>query len=183
MKTHGFKKTLIIILWLLITVLFAAWIFVIAESYSYRSEIVRISDEIESAMNRDSYLSSIRNVLRGTEGDVGTIEGRFILPDDVSDFIEFLEKQARDLGIKAELTDINLDTAVKNSAFRVLRVRMSALNSWQEAVSLINALEMMPYIASIDRVNLSKATDTGIGSEVPPKSVWNVVIDISQYVK
>lgn len=165
--------------------LFAAWVFVVVESYSYRSEIIRISDEIESAMNRDSYLSSVRNVLRGTEGDVGAIEGKFILPDDVPNFIEFLEKQARDLGIKAELTGINLDTAVKSSAFPVLRVRMSALSSWQEAVSLINVLEMMPYAASIDRVSLSKATDTDTETspKVPPKSVWNVVIDISQYIK
>ncbi|MDO8579558.1 MAG: hypothetical protein Q7R72_01670 [bacterium] len=183
MKINGLKQTLLIIIGLVITVLSVVWVFIIIESYSYRSEIVRISDEIKSAANRDSYLSSIRNVLRGTEGDIGAIENRFIGEDDVPGFIEFLERQTRDIGIKAELTGINLDPVIKNSVFRVLHVRINASGSWQEAISFINALDMMPYAMNIDHISLSKMPDSSIDSKVPPNSVWNIVIDISQYTK
>jgi len=183
MKINGLKQTLIIIIGLVIAVLSIVWVFIIIESYSYRSEIIRISDEIKSATDRDSYLSSIRNVLRGTEGDVSAIESRFIGEDDVPGFIEFLERRARDIGIKAELTGINLDPVVKNSIFRVLHVRINASGSWQEAISLINALDMMPYAMNIDHVSLSKAPNISTDSKVLPNSVWNIVIDISQYTR
>lgn len=152
----------------------ALWAFVILESYAYRAEVVAIESEITSVASRDSYLSSIRNVLRGTEGDSAVIENRFIGEDDVPKFIEYLESEAARSRIDADLSGIVLEPVKKDNPWKTLRVRVSGVGEWKDAISFVHAIDMMDYAARIEKLSFTKAA-TGNG--------WNVAIDISQYLK
>lgn len=173
MKTiNGFRSILVWVLALIALSLISLWVFLISKSYSYRTEINSVNVEISSNENHNSYLNSIHNVLRGTEGSLEVIEGRFIKENDVPIFIKFLEGEADAFKVKADLSGINLDPATKNSLFRILHVRINGSGSWADLISFVHALDTSNYEAHIDSVNFSNS-----------KSSWNIVMDISQYVQ
>ncbi|MEK7607928.1 MAG: hypothetical protein AAB484_03365 [Patescibacteria group bacterium] len=185
MKTNAFRTIFIWVLIITVFLLFSLWVFLIYKSYFYRGGVARISEETSSKQNRDSYLASIRNVLRRTEGGFEVIERRFIKENDVPTFIKFLEGQAEIFRVKADLNGITLDPVLKNSIFRILRIRVNGSGYWEDAISFVHALDMMPYETRIDRVSFSKLPETIGDLKIPKtsKPSWSVVVDISQYVK
>ena len=168
------RKIFIWILSGLALALFCLWIYLIYMSYTYRTEIATISGSFALAAQKETYLASVRSVIRSSSADIKSMQDRFVEEVDVPEFIDLLEGMAADIGIKADLGAIQLDPPEADYKFRVLNLHMTVSGSWGRTVSFIDALDGMPYASHIERVNLSKPSgDAG----------WVADIDLIQYVQ
>lgn len=157
------------------------WLFLLVKSFSYKSEILNIRQDVAEAESRSTRLFSVRDIWRSTEGDLGSIEERFIREDEVPSFISMLEGQAETSSVKADLSGIIIDPANKNSPFRFLRVRVNVSGSWSDLISFVHSLDTMAYASRVDKISLSKSADSADPNI--SGTVWNAVVDISQYIK
>jgi Tfp pilus assembly protein PilO len=164
-------------LWILALTFIGAvilWGYLLFETYSLKTEINSIKSEISATAGRELYLNSVKNLLRDMDDKLKSIKDRFITEDKIPVFIEFLEDEASLHGIKADLSSIAIDPLSKNATFRILRVHINGLGSWEELISFVHSLDTMKYAARIEKINFSKSAKD---------SDWNVSMDISQNIK
>ncbi len=173
MKTPRSHIIVVSILGACTLIALGAWIFLAIKSNSLRQENIAIETKIQAKTLESSYLTSVRNVIKGSKKEIAVVEKRFIEKDSVPQFIDLLESEAVSAGIKADFGSIDvLEEGVNNGA---LRIRMSGTGSWTNVTRFITTLETLPYASKVEGLTLSKS-DTKSAN-------WSFNLELIQYLK
>lgn len=125
---------------------------------------------IESELEKEKQLQSIRNLMNDTKSELGQIENFFIQPAGSVEFIELVESLAKIASIKMEIESVGIDIAKNktSSSTESLRVSLKTEGSWVNNMHLLSLLESAPYKLTVDSINLQKVEDgnkSSVGKE------------------
>lgn len=114
--------------------------------------------EIESELENDRQLQSIRNLMNDAKSDLGQITNFFVQPAGAVDFIEQVESLGKMAGVNMEIDSVGIDS-VKNTASsstESFKISLKTEGLWVNSMHLLSLLENMPYHISFDSINLQK---------------------------
>lgn len=122
---------------------------------------------IESELEKEKQLQSIRNLMNDTKSELGQIANFFIQPAGSVEFIELVESLAKIASIKMEIESVGIDAAKNktSSSTESFRVSLKTEGSWANNMHLLGLLESVPYKLAFDSINLQKVKD-GNGSSI-----------------
>jgi len=169
---NSLSSTKVILLAIFAILALAAWIFVLQQSYSHKSEVAVIEREAKEKSDESTYLLSIRSALRDAEGDIQVIRNRFIAKDAISDYIGLIEGKAESSGVNVEFGGIDDNE-------ETLSIRMSGSGTWANIVDFVSAVDSMPYASRIDSLNISKPVNSTSTTTAP---IWNFNMHLVQYL-
>lgn len=172
MKLSQKHVVIISVLGFITMIALSSWIFLAIKSNSLHKEALAIHAEILKNKTDATYLNSIRTALKNSKSDIALLEKRFINPDEVPQFIDLLESKASAVGVKADFGSIDIHHDETSNG--TLRIRMTAIGSWNTVTTYINTLESLPYALNVDSVVLSKSDNKN--------STWNVGMELIQYL-
>ncbi len=109
--------------------------------------------------------------------DIKKVQNTVVASDGVVNFIEQLEKIARNNGITIKNNSISEDADSKlSTSTTFLKIRSETSGSWVGTYKFIYELESLPYKVSINTFNLSTE---GISEDsVSGTGNWNAVFEI-----
>jgi hypothetical protein len=168
---NSLTSTKVILLSLFSLAALAAWIFVVEQSFSHKSEVTIIEREAKQKSEESSYLISIKSALREAKDDIDLIRARFIDKDAIPDYISLLEG-------KAAASDIQVDFGAIDVDDKSLSIRMSGSGTWGDVVDFISVVDSMPYVSRIDGLNLNKSN----GQSTTTAAIWNFNLHLVQYL-
>jgi Tfp pilus assembly protein PilO len=161
--------------------LLGAWAFIAYKSFSYKSQIATISEEIRSKSSEDSYLISLRSTLREAKDEAETIERRFISEENVPAFITMLEEKAASFGVKVDFSGINVKKSEEEALLEgVLALQMTGSGTWSAVTAFIVSLDSLPYATTIEEIRVSNPTVASETAE--PAADWKFNVSLKQYL-
>jgi Tfp pilus assembly protein PilO len=143
-------------------VLLGAWIFIIYKSYSYKSQIATVSQELKTKSSENVYLTSLKTTLREAKSEAESIDKRFVSEEEIPSFITMLEDEASDLGVKVNFGSINLEEGEILDG--KLKLQISGSGTWENVMGFIVTLDSLPYASTIEEMrvyNPSAMSETG----------------------
>jgi hypothetical protein len=118
-----------------------------------------LSSAVDNAVENESRIRSLRNIITDTEQQRSLLEKHFIGENGVVEFIEAVE----DLGIRTttEVTTsaVSLEPSKSDTSYEMLKLTFEAVGSWKNVYQFLLLLETLPYHIEITRANLQKVTD------------------------
>jgi Tfp pilus assembly protein PilO len=157
-------------------VLLGAWVFITYKSYSYKSQIAAITQNIQSRSSEDSYLISLKTTLREAKDEAESIDKRFVPKEEVPSFITMLEDKAAKLGVKVDFGSINIEEG--ETLDGVLKLQISGSGTWSSVTEFIVTLDSLPYAATIEEMRIDNPSATSETAEVT--SEWRFNINLKQ---
>lgn len=140
---------------LLSVVLYCTGLFVVLAE---KKEIEELYLSTESGSAKEEKISIIKNIAETNKDLIQMLENYFIQKDDEIEFIEQIEKTAKNSGIKFEIISIDIKANQPVSFKEDVLVKMRLEGSWLGAMSFINGLEKMPFGVSVEKINLDANT-------------------------
>ena len=161
--------------------IFGAWAFIVYKSYSYKSQIAAISEEIKSRSSEDSYLISLRNTLRDAKAEAGTLEKRFISEEEIPAFITMLEDRAATLGAKVDFGAITVKKSEEGALLDgTLELQITGSGTWGSATEFIVSLDSLPYASTIEEMRVYNPT--AMSETAEPGAEWRFNVNLLQYL-
>ncbi len=157
-------------------VLLGAWIFIVYKSYSYKSQIATISQELKTKSSENVYLTSLKTTLREAKNEAEAIDKRFVSEENVPAFITMLEDKATDLGVKVDFGSINLEEGQILDG--TLKLQISGSGTWENVMRFIVMLDSLPYASTIEEMRLHNPSDFSEKGNVT--SEWNFNVNLKQ---
>lgn len=175
MKHTSTHTVIISILTGILLLSLSVWVFLIIQSNSIKSENSNVEAKIITGGAHESYLNSIRTVLKRSKNELAIIHGQFIKKDNVSEFISLLEAEALANNLDTDFSSI--DSTPKDALRDTLKIRITSSGTWIHTMRFIKMLESLPYASKIEELTLVKEAD-------PEKKtfVWKTNINLVAYV-
>ncbi|MEK7150548.1 MAG: hypothetical protein AAB688_01365 [Patescibacteria group bacterium] len=117
--------------------------------------------EIESGLEKERQLRSIKNLMIDTKSELGEVANFFIQPTSSVDFIEQVESLGEIAQVNTEIESVGIDS-VKNktsSSTESFKISLKTKGLWTNSIHLLILLESMPYHVSFDSINLQKVSE------------------------
>lgn len=138
----------------------------------------KLASALNSTVNiseqKTGRLSSLRAVIKDTEGKRQQLAAFLLSSDAGIPFIEQIENLAKTSGL-VEKTDSVSSVAGSNNATKIFQMQLETTGSWSSTMYFLNQLESLPYNIRVQKVFFDgqSAGDKGAGS------LWLAAFDIS----
>jgi hypothetical protein len=172
MNQKSFSSIKLTIFIVISIALLGGWIFLAYKSRSYRNELSTIEAEARNKSSENSYLISVKSVLRDSKEDIDVINSRFLHKDSLPEYINLLEGKVAEAGIKADFGSINADQ-------KTFSVRMTGSGSWEKVIDFIAVIDSLPYASKIDNIGIQM---NGGSQDANAAQVWNFTLSLTQYL-
>lgn len=152
---------------------------------TYRSDIGRLSGEIEIAARQEEGAKKLLKDFKDTEDSRAALVSYFVSDDKIVNFIQVLEATGPKVGAQAEIMSLDAEdsTGKEKGTVTSARIRLEVRGSWSTVLRYVMAVERLPYVVAIN--NLSLRNLGGIpadGSLTPVKnqsSQWVANFELS----
>lgn len=160
-------------------------VFVLVSGYAYYSLIKTVWSKasLVSSYNNDivfgdqkkQYTNSMLRSFEDAQVSVDKLQGFFVKKQGEVEFIEFIEKTARQKGLEIGIDTVSLDSApgIANHGMEYLMLRLHVSGSWSSVWNFSQTLEVLPYAVDVNSVALLRGET---GSTTP--AVWKGVYSI-----
>ncbi|MEI6528097.1 MAG: hypothetical protein WCO10_00275 [bacterium] len=151
-------------------------------SYLLVDKINNINDKIKqmdlSTQERNKQGAQKMSVV-DTEADRAKLESYFVSADGAVDFIKYLENLSVEVGVKANIQNINFqplrDTAYANTA-EYISLNLSVEGTWAKVYRYVLLLEKLPFVSEVGNVDMTEVTQTDEKNKT--KSFWTATISL-----
>lgn len=160
MKHLPFNTTFLVIAALIGILPFGAVWYLYTSLQNERVAIEELSVKAHAISEESDRLSSVRALVKETEGLRGTLDGYFLTDATVPEFLALIESFAVASTTRVEIRDVAVDAGTnKSSAFERIRFSVFATGGFSDVVHVVELVEALPYDVSIEELALDEAGD------------------------
>lgn len=144
----------------------AAWLIyagAFAHMYFLEGVIATERKEVDSLKRQQEQAIALRAVKSDVKNNVELLQGAVITESERVSALEYVERLAQTYAQQAVLQRVEEQPA-GNPA--VVKFTLAAQGNWRQMYTLLRKIEMMRYIASVDKVELEKFATLGTLSQV-----------------
>ncbi|MBI2674052.1 MAG: hypothetical protein HYX23_02100 [Candidatus Zambryskibacteria bacterium] len=113
---------------------------------------------------------SIRIMQNSAKEDIALFDEITLSGDKLVSFIEKIEATGKILGLNVTIVSVEKLEDKKSAKPDTVRIIMETKGAWSPTISLLHAIESLPYRVMMDRLNLSK-----------DETDWRLKINLSLY--
>ncbi len=163
--------------------LFGVMYFAYSDIRSKNERISTIEQELLFQNNQYDYLLSMRKLVENLEPKISKIDNSIISKNGDVNFIENLEKLARDHNLKIEIDSLTLasDPKEASSPVTTLKIRAKVEGSWKDSYLFISEIESISFKIKINKLSLV-GTEQTLSSSGKPSALnnkWQTTLDIN----
>lgn len=155
MKIHSAYRSLLIFSIILSVAFAAAWQIMVYRSYSMKAEIESVTTKAREAEKRSSYLLSLQDALASMQGDLKTIDSRFITKEAIPTVIDDIESRAAAADVKIDVGSVDLEEVSDPAVPHALKLHISGSGAWKNVTRFISVAESLPYMARLEGVSMT----------------------------
>ena len=132
-------------------------------------------DFLANEQSNASKAKTLANLASSTLADRNKLKDFFVSSDNIVSFITTIESLGSQSGSTLSITSIDADSLTNATPGTTgnARAHISAHGSWGSVVKLLNFVEDMPYIVSVNHVRFDKGS-----ADKKTASVWNLSFDL-----
>lgn len=134
-----------------------------------------LTSTIDLSQQKNSHLSSLRAVVKDTEGKRQQLATFLLSSDAEISFIEQVETLAKKSGLGAKTNNVS-SVAGETVTTKKLQMQLETTGSWNNIMYFLSQLENSPYDVHVKAVSLS-ASQSVAGKRVA--SSWTATFDIN----
>ena len=111
---------------------------------------------------RANNLRESENIYKANKSNLDKIDTLFVNKEVPVDFIDFIEKNAIETGLKIEITSLTEPKKTKEEkekSWPIISFRMSTVGSFSNNIRFLDKLENSPYLIEISNLNMRKLTE------------------------
>lgn len=167
----------ITLLGLCIIALGGAYYFVVRTLWSKAASVSTYKNEIISGEQKKQFASLMLKSFENAQADISLLESFFVKRQGEVDFIEYIEKTAKDQGLAIDM-DVSLESPKNLAAYNMeyLVLNFSVTGSWSRVWNFSRMLEVLPYSTDIRSLALLK--EGGDDTATSSVSVWKGIYSI-----
>ncbi len=173
MKINHRHYILIVFAFASILVSVACYFFLYKQTTKQANNYLKAVDQVQSEKTGVNYEQKLIETFNKYEADRQKIESYMVEEDNLVEFIEQIEKIGNDSKTDLELSSIgNADGKIK--------VKVTAIGTWQEVMTALMMLENMPISISVKDVRLDTSGDIEktVGGKTVNVQGWRLSQDI-----
>jgi Tfp pilus assembly protein PilO len=151
------STTSLIGLLLLIVVLMLA-LFVYGEFMvkQLNTKTVVLDQELKVSAEDMSSFQSIKAMQTEALSNLDKLNSLQLREDEVVDLIEIIEATGRTLGLVVSTKSVSVDKISEEEFPKVVKLKIEAMGSWQGTVTMLEAIQSLPYLVTISEASLLK---------------------------
>jgi Tfp pilus assembly protein PilO len=127
-------------------------------------QIKKIEDYYQNTESKSSVEEKIRSLelaLTNNQGEVEMVRKFFVQKGDEISFIEQLEKLGNQVGLKFEITSIDVKPNQAKNLKEDVTVRVGVDGSWENIMKFVDGLEKMSFGVMVQDLNIDTKSETG----------------------
>ncbi|MCC6448310.1 MAG: hypothetical protein IT215_06470 [Chitinophagaceae bacterium] len=123
------------------------------------SEILVVSEKINTELQKESSSDILKKVAKETEVNREKLNQYFVSKDDIVGFIERVEALAKSASLDVVISSVNLSEIDQNKN-QFLNLELKSFGSWQNSMYLLALIENLPYLVKIESSKLQLSNDS-----------------------
>lgn len=172
MKSNSTKVLILIIICNLGAI--AGYYFLFQYIKTQSNAALSLTSTINLSQQKNSHISSLRAVVKDTEGERQQLTA-FLLPKDAEvSFIEQIENLAKSSGLSVTTKSV-FSAAGNTKAVKIFQMQLETTGSWSNTLIFLSQVESLPYNIQVPGILLNKQPAVGKTAG----SVWMATFDLS----
>lgn len=165
-------KQRLIILGLATLAVFGVYVFMLLKTTEYAGEASTLARSLREKRAQSETLVSQKRIVSDTAPARKELERYFVASEGVVDFIERIEKIAKNIGVALIFNTVEVpkEERVVPSLDRLV-LRFSATGSWEQVMRFFALVESLPYALSVADARVEKRS----------LLLWQAVVTITAY--
>ncbi len=152
-KKHYYSMAL---LSLCIGLAMAAYFFLIQNVWEKAARVSAYKNDIIFGGEKKQYAEDLLRSFQTTQPDIDNLRNFFVKKQGEVDFIEFVEKTARDQGLEIKINSVSLDapTSLATHGMEYLVLRVEVKGTWLSVWNFSKLLPTLPYSVDVNSIAL-----------------------------
>ena len=150
------------------------YFFMIRNVWKKAENVALYKSDVVFAEQKKQYADTMLSSFGHSQKSIETMQDFFVKKQGEVEFIEFIEKTAKDQGLTVETDNVSLDTpkgsTVKNMEH--LTLRFHVVGSWSRVWNFSQTLELLPYAVDINSLAFVREDQGQVTNKAP---VWKGV--------
>jgi len=163
--------------------LFVAIYFAYSDIRSKNERVFTMEQELLFQNSQYEYLLSMQKVVDGLGPEIYKIDNSIVPKNGDVDFIEDLEKLAKDRNLKIEIESLTLTADPKETSGQVtnLKVRAKVEGPWKDSYLFVSEMEAFPFKVKINKLSIigTEEVVSGAGKSSILNSKWQTTFEIN----
>ena len=171
-KSHYYSMGLLIVAIILTLV---AYFFLIQKVWEKAALISSYRNDITFGDQKKEYAENMLRSFETTQADIDILQNFFVKKQGEVEFIEFLERSAKERGLEIKIETVSLDSTkvMASHGMEYLVLRFTVGGTWMHVWNFSEALEVFPYSVDIDSLTLLQ-----IDTEKTKPATWKGIYNI-----
>lgn len=171
-KYHYYSMGLLVIAIILALV---GYFFLIKTVWQKAAVISSYRNDIVFGDQKKKYAENMLLSFETTQVDINTLQNLFVKKQGEVEFIEYLERSAKERGLEITIDSVSLDSTkeMTQNGMEYLVLRFNVSGAWSRVWNFSQTLEVLPYSIKIDSLALLR-TDTDKTKPALWKGVYNI---------
>lgn len=153
------SKFCLTILSLVLLGLLAAVVFTVYEIRTKNKETSRLLNESNEVFERKELAQSVREIKTSAAEDVVAFENLILVDEKLVSLIESIEAEGKALGLDTKIVSVAKIESKKPEEPVLIKMIIQAEGDWTPTLSLLRAIESLPYKVMMEESNLLKVED------------------------
>src|SRR3989344_2860976 len=179
MQAKQVSKKILILLSILALAVLVSYYFVYTDIKRKNENISKLSQDLEYQIKRRQYIVSLQRTLQSTDSDITRINNSIVPVDGDVEFIEDLERMARENGLFIGIDSLIFEESplFASSTINILKIKAKTSGSWPSTYRFLAQIESLPFKVKVNNFGLgSSVQDTGSASK--PTNSWQSTFEI-----
>jgi|SRR3989344_1597178 len=180
MNSANSLKKILAVNALLILFFCIAYYILFSNIKSKNEEASRLKGEFSAQVKNQEQSVFAERMIQNADTEISSVSGSIIQSDGDVDFIENLEKEAKNNGLSITISSLVFedDPLLEKNQLASLKITAKTKGSWLGNYRFLTYIESLPFKVKINKFVLAKntSTDLGVGSAGP--SLWESAFEI-----
>ena len=183
MKQLQLSKKILIVPGIFIIGFCILYYFVFVDIKNRNERISLLEHELKRETTKSEYITSLEHILVNADSDIARINNSIIPNDGDVEFIENLEKMARENNLLIEINSLVFEnnSAFASTSLTLLKINAQTKGDWLGSYTFLNQIESLPIKVKIKRFDFTNSileTNSDITKSIKSNSVWQSTFEI-----
>lgn len=161
MKKMNLKNLIFAILFLLITLV--SFYLTIRQMNIYNQEFLNLTNEFKEKETKSNQIKALNKVIGEIGEEINILDSHFLNTGDLAPFLDELELNAKDLGVKAEV--VSVDNPTEQNKYLSLNLRVKG--SFNDLNKFLLLLENYKYELEVFEVKITRDSSEALPGVSP----------------
>ena len=138
-------KKLLSLITVIALVMIGLYVILLQRIGHLKQSIVVQEGELALAQAKENQNKEVKKAIDSTLAERDVLEGYYIHPDEIVDFISFIELLAAESGVILEISSVQPHTSSEHTYLETIEFEVVAQGTWRDAYTFLAFIDRMPY--------------------------------------